>query len=82
MTLEFAVIILQNKQDGTANISRTPYATETEAWKAFYRSCGNAVDSENLTDAVIIMNKAPGTPFPLTSAITSARWSSSIRKKS
>lgn len=57
MTLEFAVIILQNKQDGTANISRTPYATETEAWKAFYRSCGNAVDSENLTDAVIIMNK-------------------------
>ncbi len=57
MALEFAVIIMQNKVDGTSNISRTPYASEAEAWKAFYRSCGNAVDSENLTDAVVIMTK-------------------------
>ncbi len=57
MTCEFAVIIIQNKQDGSANISRVAYESETEAWKGFYRSCGNAVDSDNLTDAVAILTK-------------------------
>ena len=57
MSCEFAVICIQNKPDGTNNISRVAYASETEAWKGYYRSCGNAVDSENLTDAVAILTQ-------------------------
>ena len=57
MALEFVVIRIQNKQDGTTNVSRFPFDNEVAAWKEFYRSCGSAVDSDCLTDAVAILTK-------------------------
>ncbi len=54
---EYVVTHIVNKADGTASAPGTVYGTEAEARKAFYRLCGQAVDSEYLTDAVVLMTK-------------------------
>lgn len=54
---EFIVVHIVNKADGTASIPGTAYDTETEARKAFYRLCGQAVDSDYVTDTVVLMTK-------------------------
>lgn len=53
----FIVIRIANKQDGTVAIPVSAYETEAEAWKEFYRLCGQAVDSEHLLDSVSILSK-------------------------
>lgn len=55
--MEYFVIRLMNKADGSPAVRVSNFATEVEAWKEFYRFCGLAVDSENLTDAVMICSK-------------------------
>jgi len=54
---EFFVVHLINKPDGTTSTPVSAYDTETEAWKNFYRLCGQAVDSVNYTDTLVLMNK-------------------------
>jgi hypothetical protein len=54
---EYLVVRFCNKQDGTAVAPVTACDTEAEAWKAFYRLCGQAVDSEHLMDSVAILTK-------------------------
>lgn len=54
---EFILVHIVNKADGTGTAAGTTYVTETEARKAFYRLCGQAVDSEYLTDTVVLMTK-------------------------
>lgn len=53
----FVVVRIANKQDGTVAIPVSAYDTEAEAWKEFYRLCGQAVDSTNLMDSVSILTK-------------------------
>ena len=53
----YFVVRLCNKQDGTVAAPVASYATEAEAWKEFYRLCGQAVDSTHLTDSVMIVTK-------------------------
>ena len=54
---EFTVVHILNRVDETAAAAGTTYDTETEARKAFYRLCGQAVDSEYLTDTVVLRTK-------------------------
>lgn len=54
---EYFVVRLCNKQDGTIACPVTACDTEAEALKAFFRLCGQAVDSEHLVDAVSLLNK-------------------------
>ena len=54
---EFFVVRLCNKQDGTVAAPVASFDTESEAWKEFYRLCGQAVDSTHLTDSVVLMTK-------------------------
>lgn len=53
----FFVICLANKQDGTVAAPVASYESETDAWKEFYRLCGQAVDSAHLMDSVTILTK-------------------------
>ena len=53
----FVVIRIANKQDGTISIPVAAFETEAEAWKEFYRLCGQAVDSTHLLDSVSILTK-------------------------
>ena len=53
----FFCVRLLNKQDGAHSYAVTACDTEAEAWKTFFRLCGQAVDSEHLTDSVSILNK-------------------------
>ena len=54
---EYVVIRICNKQDGTAAIPVSAYATREEAEKELFRLCGQAVDSAHLTDAVSLLTK-------------------------
>lgn len=54
---EYLVVRFCQKQDGTSVAPVTACETEAEAWKAFYRLCGQAVDSEHLMDSVAILTK-------------------------
>lgn len=53
----FVVVRIANKQDGTVAIPVSSFETEADAWKEFYRLCGQAVDSEHLLDSVSILTK-------------------------
>lgn len=50
----YFVIRLVNKADGTVACPVVACETEIEAEKEFYRLCGVAVDSTNITDTVIL----------------------------
>lgn len=53
----FVVIRIANKQDGTAACPVATFENEADAWKEFYRLCGQAVDSAHLMDSVAILTK-------------------------
>lgn len=53
----YIVVRYANKPDHTEMARISAFESETEAWKEYYRFCGLAVDSENITDAVVIMTK-------------------------
>ena len=53
----YVVLRIANKQDGTVACPVASFETEAEAWKEFYRLCGQAVDSAHLMDSVAILNK-------------------------
>lgn len=53
----FFVVRLANKQDGTVACPVSSHETEADAWKEFYRLCGQAVDSAHLVDSVAILTK-------------------------
>ena len=54
---EYFVIRLCNKADGTVACPVKSFEDEQGAYKEFYRSLAAAVDSENLTDAVVLLTK-------------------------
>ena len=54
---EFFVVRLCNKADGTVACPVKSFDDEQSAYKEFYRSLAAAVDSENLTDAVVLLTK-------------------------
>ena len=53
----FVVVRIANKPDGTTAVPVVTLDTEVQGRKEYFRQCGLAVDSENLTDAVIMLNK-------------------------
>lgn len=53
----FVVIRIANKQDGTVAAPVSTFETEADAWKEYYRLCGQAVDSGHLLDSVAILTK-------------------------
>ena len=54
---EFVVVRVANKPNGTVAIPVSSYEDEASARKEYYRQCGLAVDSGNLTDAVTLLSK-------------------------
>lgn len=54
---EYFVIRIVNKPDGTVAAPVQAFDEETPAQKEFFRLCGLAVDSVNLTDAVSLLTK-------------------------
>ena len=54
---EYLVIRIANKPDGSLAAPAQAFETETEAWKEFYRLCGIAVDSVNISDSVSILTR-------------------------
>lgn len=56
----YVIVRIATKTDGT--ISAPTYGAETEvnAWKQFYRICGQAVDSEHPYDAAVLLDKFGG----------------------
>ena len=54
---EYFIVRLLNTQAGTHSYAVNACDTEAEAWKTFFRLCGQAVDSEHLTDSVSLLNK-------------------------
>lgn len=54
---EFAVVRIANKPDGTTAVPVSAFEDEQSAYKEFFRQCGLAVDSENLTDSVTLLYK-------------------------
>ncbi len=57
MAKEFFVVRLCNKADGSVACPVKSFDDESAAYKEFYRSLAAAVDSENLTDAVVLLTK-------------------------
>lgn len=53
----FVVQRIANKTDGTIAMPNWALDTVEEGKKKFYQQCGLAVDSENLTDAVVLLSK-------------------------
>lgn len=57
MAKEFWVARMANKQDGSTLNVCVGYDDEKSAWKAYWKTLAQAIDSENLTDALSIMTK-------------------------
>lgn len=53
----YVILRICNKADGTSAIPVSATETEVDAWKEFYRLCGQAVDSTHLTDTVLLLSK-------------------------
>ena len=53
---EYLVVRFCNKPDGTVAAPAHAYEDEVSALKEFYRGCGLAVDSDNLTDSVTLLH--------------------------
>lgn len=53
--MNYFVVRLANKQDGTVACPVEAYENEADAQKAFFRLCGNAVDSTHLRDSVTML---------------------------
>jgi len=54
---EFFVVRLANKADGSVACPVKSFDDEASALKEFYRSLAAAVDSDNIHDAVVLLNK-------------------------
>lgn len=54
---EFFVVRLANKADGSEVHPVKAFDDEVSAYKEYYRSLAAAVDSDNLTDAVVLLTK-------------------------
>lgn len=57
MAKEFWIARMANKQDGTTLNVCVGYDDEKSAWKAYWKTLAQAIDSNNLTDALSIMTK-------------------------
>ena len=54
---EYFVARMANKQDGTTLNVCVGYDDENSAWKAYWKTLAQAIDSDNITDALSIMTK-------------------------
>ena len=54
---EYFVARMANKQDGTTLNVCVGYDDEKSAWKAYWKTLAQAIDSDNLTDSLSIMTK-------------------------
>ena len=52
---QYLVIRIANKPDGSVAAPVIPFDDSVKAEKEFYRLCGLAVDSVNITDAVSLL---------------------------
>ena len=57
MAKEFWVARMANKQDGTTLNVCVGYDDENSAWKAYWKTLAQAIDSDNITDSLSIMTK-------------------------
>lgn len=53
----YFIIRFTNRVDGTSGNVITPFETEADALKEYFRQAGKAVDSSHLTDSVSMLTK-------------------------